>query len=79
MPLLPLYLGAFLRATLHRTMRAEARSSPPSAAALSFATNLLIVAATVNRPFADQAAFAVEGRMAAASAKGFALVADRLR
>jgi hypothetical protein len=34
----------------------------------------LIVASAFDRSFADQAAFAVKGRMAAASAKGFALV-----
>ena len=75
MPLLPLYLRAFLRATLHRrgNVAAEAHSSSPSAAALSFAANLLIVATTLNRSFANEAPLAVKGRMAAASAKGIAL------
>jgi len=62
-----------------RDVAAEARSRPPSAAALSFPADFLIVATTLNRSFADQAAFAVKGRMAAASAKGIALIADRLR
>jgi hypothetical protein len=80
-PLLTLYVWAFLGQLCAGwgNVPAEARSSSPSAAALSFAADFLIVAVTLNGPFADEASLAVKGRMAAASAKGFALVADRLR
>ena len=80
-PFGPLFTGFFEGnfASDGATVPAEARSSPPSAAAHSFAADFLIVAVTLNGPFADEASLAVKGRMAAPSAKGFALVADRLR
>jgi hypothetical protein len=54
-------------------------SSPPSAAALSFPADFLIIASTLNRSFTDEASLAIESRVTAPSTKGFALVADRLR
>jgi hypothetical protein len=78
-PFDPLFTGFFEGNFASDNVPAEARSSSPSAAALSFPADFLIIATTLNRSFTDQAPFAVKGRMAAASAKGIALVADRLR
>ena len=80
-PFGPLFTGFFEGnfASDGATYRPKPVRALQSAAALSFAADFLIVAVTLNRPFADEASLAIESRVTAPSAKGFALIADRLR
>ena len=71
-PFGPLFTGFF--EGNFAAVRALQALRPPS-----FATNLLIVAATLNWPFTHEASLAIESCVTAPSAKGFALIADRFR
>jgi hypothetical protein len=75
-PFGPLFTGFFEGnfASGGGNVAAEPRSSPPSAAALSFPANLLIVATTLNRSFANEAPLAVKSHMAAPGAEGLSRV-----
>jgi len=66
--------GNFAADGATKPVRALQALRPPS-----FATNLLIVAATLNWPFTHEASLAIESCVTAPSAKGFALIADRFR